>query len=291
MKLIRSLLICTTTVERHVRSALSSHADALMLDLETTVAVCQKSQARQVVVGVLAGNPRPDVFVRINEMESEHVLDDLLALQVPSLRGVVLPRAEDGRQIAALDWMLSRLEQRYSRPGPRVEILPLIETAKGVENLMDVFSASDRIRQATFGVADYSMDTGLRPSRDEDELCYIRMRLVNCSRASGLDAPIDTVWLDVNDEDGLNLSLGRARRGGFAGKLCIHPKQANQVNDAFTPSSEEVAQARRIIAAFEDAMKNGVAAARVDGRLIDLPIVRSAQMIVEIAGTSGPKVS
>jgi citrate lyase subunit beta/citryl-CoA lyase len=283
MRPIRSLLICTTTMERHVRSALASGADAVVLDLETTIADTEKSTARAAAVGVLTGRHSPDVFVRINEIDSRHVFDDLMSLQTSNLRGVMLPQAEDGRQIAILDWMLTELERRYSRTRPPVEILPLVETARGAENLAGMLSASRRIRQVTFGVADYSLDTGMQPSRDESELDYIRSRLVHSSRACGLEAPIDTVWLDLNDAEGLQLSLERGRRAGFAGKLCIHPKQAEQTNLAFTPSPDELARATAIIAAFEAAMASGVAAVRVDGRLVDLPIVRSAQKIVDFA--------
>jgi citrate lyase subunit beta/citryl-CoA lyase len=287
--LIRSLLLCTTTIERHVRAALASPADAVVLDLETTVADAEKSNARQAAVAALAGQHNPDIFVRINQVDSAHILDDLLALQTPNLRGVMLPQAEEQGQVVALDWILSRLEQRYSRNRPPVEILPLIESAKGVENLMSVLSASKRIGQATFGVADYSLDTGIKPAHDEAELSYIRDRLVHCSRACGLSAPIDTVWLDLTDPDGLQLSLDRARRKGFAGKLCIHPKQVEACNHGFTPSGEEIAVARKIIAAFAEGMKNNVAAVQVDGKLVDLPIVRSAERIVEIADSFARK--
>ncbi len=280
--LIRSLLLCTTTMERHVNAALASAADAVVLDLETTIAEADKPAARRAAAAALSGQHRPDIYVRINQIDSPHILDDLLALQTPKLRGVMLPQAEEQGQITALDWMLSRLEQRYQRERP-VEILPLIETAKGVEGLMSVLSASKRIQQATFGVADYSLDTGMKPGRDEAELSYVRDRLVHCSRACGVLAPIDTVWLDLTDVDGLQLALDRARRKGFAGKLCIHPKQVEACNRGFTPTAEEVATARKIIAAFAEAMKNNVAAVHVDGRLVDLPIVRSAERLVAMA--------
>lgn len=279
---IRSLLLCTTTFERHVQAALASAADAVVLDLETTIAEADKSIARQAAVATLAGRHRPDIFVRINQIDSPHILDDLIALQSPGLRGVMLPQAEEPSQIIALDWILSRLEQKHSRNAP-VEILPLVESAKAVEGLVPLLSASKRIRQATFGIADYSLDTGLKAGRDEDELSYIRDRLVHGSRACGLSAPIDTVWLDLNDPDGLQLSLDRSRRKGFAGKLCIHPKQVEACNRSFTPSAEDVASARKVVSAFEEAMKNNVAAIRVDGRLVDLPIVRDAQRTIELA--------
>src|ERR1700744_6161922 len=182
--LIRSLLLCTTTFERHVQAALASAADAVVLDLETTIAEPEKDKAGRAAARTLASAGQgPGIYVRINQIDSPHILDDLLALQTPNLRGVMLPQAEASEQIVALDWMLSRLEQRYPRNGAPVEILPLIESAKGVENLMQVLAASKRIRQATFGIADYSLDTGLHVGPDEAELSYIRDRLGPCRRA------------------------------------------------------------------------------------------------------------
>jgi citrate lyase subunit beta/citryl-CoA lyase len=283
MRLIRSLLICTTTIARHVESALTSEADAVMLDLETSIAEADKQAARAAAVAVLAHRHKPDIFVRINEIDGRHVFDDLMALCGPNLRGVVLPQAEDRRQIVALDWMLSRLEEKHGREGPPIEILPLVESARGVENAQDVLEASPRVRQATFGVADYCQDTRIHVSTDEGELAYIRGRLVHASRASGRESPIDTVWLDLADPPGLEASLQRSRRLGLFGKLCIHPGQAAQANAAFSPSAEEVAHASRIVDAFEAAMADNVAAIRVDGRLVDLPIVRSAQRIIALS--------
>ncbi len=283
MRPIRSLLICTTTIARHVESALASEADAVMLDLETSIAEGEKAAARAVAATVLDRRHKPDIFVRINEIDGRHVFDDLIALCGRHLRGLVLPQAEDPRQIMVLDWILSRLEEKHGREGPPVEILPLVESARGVENARDLLAASPRVRQATFGIADYCQDTHIQVADDEDELAYIRGRLVHASRASGRESPIDTVWLDLADAQGLDASLQRGRRLGFFGKLCIHPRQAIQANAAFLPSAEEVARASRIVDAFEAAMATNVAAIRVDGRLVDLPIVRSAQRIVALS--------
>ncbi|HEX2886486.1 CoA ester lyase [Vineibacter terrae] len=283
MRPIRSLLICTTTIARHVESALASDADAVMLDLETSIAEGEKAAARAAAAAVLHRRHKPDIFVRINEIDGRHVFDDLIALCRGRLRGLVLPQAEDPRQIVVLDWILSRLEEKHGLEGPPIEILPLVESARGVENARDLLAASPRVRQATFGVADYCQDTHIQVADDESELAYIRGRLVHASRASGRESPIDTVWLDLADAQGLDASLQRSRRLGFFGKLCIHPRQAIQANAAFSPSAEEVARASRIVDAFEAAMADNVAAIRVDGRLVDLPIVRSAQRIVALS--------
>lgn len=283
MRSIRSLLICTTTIPRHVESALASAADAVMLDLETTIVEAEKDTARQAAAATLDRSVGPDLFVRLNEIDGPHVLDDLLAVARPGLRGVVLPQAEDARQIAVLDWILSRLEAKRGHPGPPIEILPLIESARGVEGAGALLAASPRVRQATFGIADYSLDTDLKVAADEAELAYARSRLVHASRACGRAAPIDTVFLDVADASGLAASLQRGRRLGLFGKLCIHPRQAEQANRAFAPAADEIAAARRIVEAFETAMAGNVAAIRVDGRLVDLPIVRSAERILALA--------
>lgn len=282
MRPIRSLLICTTTIARHVDSALASNADAVMLDLETSIVEAEKEAARKAAVAVLSRPCRPDIFARINEVDGRHIFDDLMALPSPALRGVVVPQSEDPRQMIVVDWMLSRLEEKHPRQTP-VEIMPLIETARGVENAGAILSASPRIHQATFGMADYCLDTRVQVSADESELAYPRSRLVHASRACGRESPIDTVWLDVTDTDGLDAALQRSRRLGFFGKLCIHPRQADQANAAFMPSDAEVADARRVVEAFDKALADNVAAIRVDGRLVDLPIVRSAQRIIALA--------
>ena len=291
MNPIRSLLICTTTIERHLKSALASEADAVMLDLETTIVSSEKELARNTAFRTLELAPRPAIFARINEVDSANAFDDLMALRHPALRGVVVPQAEDPRQIMIVDWMLSRMEEKYERAGAPVEILPLVESARGVENIASLVSASRRIRQVTFGAADYCLDTGIRNSRDESEIAYIRSRLLHASRAHGLEAPIDTVWLDLNDADGLERSLERGKQAGFFGKLCIHPSQAKRANASFTPSAAEIAESRKIAEAFEQAMAKNVAAIRIDGRLIDLPIARKAQRIVDLWKSFGSTAS
>ena len=283
MRPIRSLLLCTATIERHVKSAISGNADAVVIDLENTVADSEKNVARSAAIGVLTSSCRPDVFVRINEIDSQYVFDDLLILQSPKLRGVMLPRAEDSRQVIVLDWMLSQLEKKFARAGAPIEIMPLIESARGVENLNSVLSASPRIHRATFGVADYSLDLGIQLSRGEAELDYMRHRMIHASRAHGLQPPIDTVWLDLNDDEGMRLALERSKRQGFFGKLCMHPTQVEHANRLFTPTFEEVANAHRIVEAFNTAMANNVAATHLDGRLVDLPIVHSAQRIIDLS--------
>jgi citrate lyase subunit beta/citryl-CoA lyase len=283
MRPIRSLLLCTPTIDRHVKSAISGQADAVVLDLETTVAGTEKNVARAATIGVLTSSCRPDIFVRINEIDSQYVFDDLLMLQSAKLRGVMLPRTEDTSHIVVLDWMLSQLENKFARSGAPIEIVPVIETARGVENINHILSASPRIRCATFGPGDYSVDMRIQLSRDEDELNYMRQRMVHASRACGLAPPIDSVWRNLKDEEGMRLALERGKRQGFFGKLCMHPTQVDLVNTLFTPSVDEVANAQKIVAAFDAAMANNVAAIRLDGRLVDLPIVRAAQRIIDLS--------
>jgi citrate lyase subunit beta/citryl-CoA lyase len=283
MRPIRSLLLCTPTIDRHVKSAISGNADAVILDLESTVADSAKNVARTAAIDVLTSRCRPDIFVRINEIDSQFVFDDLLILQSPKLRGVMLPHAEDARQIIVLDWMLSQLEKKFTRDSAPIEIMPLIETARGVENLNSVLSASPRIRCASFGVTDYGLDLRVQLSRNEEELDYMRHRMVHVSRACGLQAPIDTVWLYPKDAEGMRVALERGKRQGFFGKLCVHPSQVEQANLFFTPSSEDIAKARGLVDAFEAAMAKNVAVIYFDGRLVDVAIVRSAQRVIDLA--------
>jgi citrate lyase subunit beta/citryl-CoA lyase len=167
--------------------------------------------------------------------------------------------------------------------------MPQIETAAGVQRIERIVQAKNlrhykgpwRVKRVTFGAGDYANDVGLSPSLDEPELAEARARIVMISRAAGLQNPIDSPWFHLRETQAFGRALERSRRGGFQGRLCIHPDQLGPVNAAYTPSAEELAQAERIVAAFKEAEARGAAAIQLDGQMIDYPIVYRAQSIVE----------
>jgi citrate lyase subunit beta/citryl-CoA lyase len=140
-----------------------------------------------------------------------------------------------------------------------------------------ILCAGTRVKHCAFGAGDFTLDVNMIWGRAENELAYARARVVTCSRAAGIEAPLDTVWVDLQDEEGLEASTRLALAMGFQGKMCIHPNQIPVVNRVFTPTNAEIDFAERVVAAFAQAEKEGSAAIQLDGKFIDYPIVYRAQ--------------
>jgi citrate lyase subunit beta/citryl-CoA lyase len=167
-----------------------------------------------------------------------------------------------------------------------IDLVPIIETARGLDRLGEILGAGTRVRRVAFGAADFTLDVNVNMiwSRGEAELGHARAAIVTASRAAGIEAPLDTVWVDLADSDGLEASARTALGFGFQGKMCIHPDQIAVVNRVFTPSAAEIAFAERVAAAFAKAEAEGSAAFQLDGKFIDYPIVYRAQRILDRIG-------
>jgi citrate lyase subunit beta/citryl-CoA lyase len=213
-------------------------------------------------------------------MGTEWGYADLVGVVVPGVDGIVLPKLESADEIKAADWMIGALERENGLPPGRVDLLPIIETAAGFTSLETIARAKTRVRRLAFGAGDFTFDLGITWSRDELELLPYRSAFVVISRAAGLEAPVDTVWVDLKDAEGFALSSAHARVLGFQGKLCIHPDQVPVANQTFSPDEQAVAQARRVIEAFNQAEARGLASIQLDGRFIDYPIVFAARRVV-----------
>lgn len=280
--LARSLLFVPGNQPQRVEKALASCADAVIIDLEDAVPAADKRRARE-TAGAALGR-REAVFVRINGFDDPACFDDLEAIVRPGLAGVVVPKVEAAQPLATLDWLVTQLERRAGMKAGAVELLPLVETARGVEALPQVAAASGRIRRLSFGVADYSLDLGVDVGPGEDALSYIRSRLVHCSRAVGLEQPVDSVVVDIRDADRFRESAWRARRLGLFGKLCIHPDQVSLAHEVFAPTAAELARSRAIVDAWETAGGRGEAAITVNGEFVDGPIAARARRILSFGG-------
>jgi citrate lyase subunit beta/citryl-CoA lyase len=262
-------------------------ADVAILDLEDAVATSEKVAARSSVIEALSLPRSCHAYVRINGVQTSWCYGDLTAVVGAQLDGVVVPKAESASQLQIVDWLLSQLETERGMRLGSIDLMPLVETARGINALEEICSASPRVRRLVFGGVDYSRDLDLRVGPDEAELSHARARLVHCSRAAGLEPPIDTVFTQLRDPESFNLAAQRARRLGFQGKLCIHPSQVDLTNRAFTPSAEEVLQARAIVEAFEAAEAKGNASIEVNGLFVDYPVAEQARRVL-VLGTSDP---
>jgi len=200
----------------------------------------------------------------------------------PGLDGIILPMVESREQLVAFDWLVGALErERGLKPGG-IDIIPILETGKGIANLRTIAASGTRVKRMAFGAGDYTLDMNMEWTLAESELEHARAEMAVASRAAGLEGPIDTVWVHIKDLDGVASSAKRARQLGFQGKMCIYPPQVERVNDAFTPTEAEIAFARRVVAAFEQAEREGSSSIQLDGYFIDYPIVYKAQRTLDL---------
>jgi citrate lyase subunit beta / citryl-CoA lyase len=291
MPLNRSLLFAPGNHPRRVEKALGLDADGVILDLEDAVAVADKAAARGPVAEALKRARRGRGYVRVNAPATPFCYRDLVETVHDKLDGVFLPKVESAADLHAIDWLLASLERERGIAEGSLDLVPQIETAAGVARIDRILQARSlrpyrapwRVKRVAFGAADYCLELGIEPSIDEPELAEARARIVLASRAAGVEAPLDSPWFHLRDMEGYRRALERSRRGGFQGRLCVHPDQVPVANAAFTPAPEEVARAERIVAAFREAEAKGAAAVEVDGQMVDTPIVHRAQALLEAA--------
>ena len=283
MNLHRTYLFAPGNHLRKVAKVFGADADAVVLDLEDAVAAAEKEATRAVVVEALQ-SPRPCLgYVRVNGLDTDYCYGDLQAVVAAGVDGILLPKVEAPSELETVDWLLGQLERERRLEQGAIDLLPIIETGQGVAAAQSIAGAETRVRRLSFGAGDYTRDMGMVWTGAEAELAHARASIVLASRVGGLEAPIDTVFIDLADAENLERSAHTALSFGFQGKLCIHPKQVEPVNRVFTPSAEAVAQAEKHVAAFREAEAAGSASIQVDGYFIDYPIYEKAERVLRIA--------
>ncbi len=265
----RSYLFVPGNRPDRFEKAWQSGADAVILDLEDAVQSAHKDLAREAVASWLS--PARPVYVRINGAGTPWFERDLEVVGMPGVLGIVLPKAEQPEQV----------EQVVARLTSEARVLPLLETALGVWNA-GALAQAPQVERLAFGSVDFQLDTGI--TGDQEELLYARSRLVLASRIASILPPVDGVTMALDDLTRLRDDVVRARRFGFGGKLCIHPKQVETINRGFGPTEAERAWARRILEAVE---ATGSGAFRLDGELIDRPVIERARSILAQADSPG----
>jgi len=293
MLLMRTLLFVPANRENMVERAHGAPADVIVLDMEDAVPPAEKEAARQIVqksVPTLKAAGKT-VHVRINHLDTGLTRDDILAAVQPGLAGLAFPKAEGAQHIRDLDVMIREAETRNGvRPGTTV-LIPSIESAKGVLRCEEIALASTRLAGISLGAYDYTADLAVTRNPDGRELEYARRVIVHCCTAYGLQA-LDTPYGDFRDEPGLIAETGYVKSIGMKGKYLIHPAQIEPVNRIFRPTDEEIESARRVVAAFDEAVERGHASVQVDGRMVDIPVAKRARDLIayaeEIAGKVQP---
>jgi citrate lyase subunit beta/citryl-CoA lyase len=269
----RSFLIFPGNDERKLAGALSSGADAVVLDLEDGVAAGAKDDARALVSSFVDA-PGPAVrLVRVNDPAGEHWAGDVeVVASLQTAVGVVVPKASP-----------SSVDRAAETGCP---LVALVEDAAGVRDA-DALAGRPAVAALALGRADLEASLGLVPDGSGAELLYARSRLVVASSAAGIRTPIDGPCLDVRDDAALERETTAARALGFRGKLCIHPAQVPVVHRALAPTSAEVARARGVVAAWEAIVARGDAVGVVDGALVDLPVAKRAEAVIRASEGSG----
>jgi citrate lyase subunit beta / citryl-CoA lyase len=273
----RSYMFTPGNHPRRVEKVFTLDADAVILDLEDAVALSEKEATRATVVEALRKPRSVRAYVRVNDLATPFCFNDFVAVTGPWLDGIMLPKVETPAQIETADWLLGNLERTQGMAAGSVDLLPIVETGRGLANARAIAAARPRVKRLSFGAADFCKDMGMRWTAEEAELTPARAEIVLASRVAGIEPPLDSVWIAIKDTDGLVASARRVKDLGFQGKLCIHPDQIGTVNDVFTPTEAEAAFAEKVVAAFETAEAAGEAAIQVEGRMIDYPVVEEAR--------------
>ena len=285
---LRTFLFAPGNHARRVEKALTLGADAVILDLEDAVAIAEKVATRQTVLEALARPRRCKGYIRVNAIGTQWCLGDLTAVIRPGVDGIVMPKIESAADLRTIDWLITNLEREHGLPIGSIDLMPIIETAAGFARLDKILAARSlkdypgpwRVKRISFGAGDFTHDVGMTWTPGEQELAEPRSRMIIASRAAGLEPPIDTVWIHLQETDALRESVLRSLRMGFQGRLCIHPDQVSVVNEIFTPTAAEAARAQRVVDAFREAEAAGLAAIQVDGVFVDYPIVYRAERVL-----------
>jgi citrate lyase subunit beta / citryl-CoA lyase len=280
--MFRSLIFVPGNNARFVEKAKTLTADIICLDLEDSVPANEKSSARKIIADALAHKEdyQSSVYVRTNSVESGLVSEDLAAAVRAGLDGVVVPKVNDDREIMNVVKQISSLE---SASRPSVNIMPSIETAKGVVNAYRIATADDRINCLVFGVFDFLHDMKLDyDEHDPTGYSYARAKIPVDARAAGIDA-IDAIWQKIEDLDGLARDSTSARLLGYSGKSIIHPSQIEPVHNVFRPSMKQIEWARKVVLALGEAMEigGGRGAVSLEGKMIDAVHYKQAKAILK----------
>jgi citrate lyase subunit beta/citryl-CoA lyase len=283
--MLRSLLFVPGHRARFYEKLAELRPDAVIIDLEDAVPPAEKPLARTMVRERLGGPLLAglQVFVRVNAVDSPFFRDDVRGTVAAGLDGIFLPKAASAEEIHEANMLLAQTELRVGLLLGGVRIVPIVETVTGALNARELAVASPRVMALAFGAEDFTLDLGVERSRDGIETRYPRAQVALAAHGAGRLA-IDTPWTAIDDAEGLVRETAEGRQFGYTAKQAIHPSQIGPIHTAFTPTAAEVAWARRVVAAYDEAIAQGAGAINLDGKLIDVPMVARARRVLERAG-------
>ena len=279
----RSMLYVPATSEKFIEKAHERGADAIKIDLEDSVALAEKSRARTLVRSAAKTVARggADVLVRINR-PLRMAVDDLEASVWPEVHGLVLPKVESADHIGFLAEIITELEDERDMQRGHIKLMALIETPRGYSNVRDIAHSSERLSAIALGQEDFSAEMGMVEPEGMSLLSYYQTVQVAAREAGILPIGYPGSIAEFTDLELFKSNALVARKLGFDGGACIHPKQVPILNEAFTPTDEEIDRSERMVAAYDAAMAAGDGAVAFEGKMIDVPVVARAERILSI---------
>jgi citrate lyase beta subunit len=273
---------------RKIEKSTTLGVDCICMDMEDGVAMSRKAEARAVIAQAMRdldfGNS--ERCIRINSIGSGMEAYDLAAALAAHPDTIVVPKIESAEQVK---WVTERIEafELSSNLGiGSIRVLVGVETAKGILNLKEIAESDKRLEAIIFGAEDYAASIGAKRTKEGTEVLYARQAVVTACAANDLQA-IDMVFIDFRDNEGLRVEAEQGAGFGFSGKQIIHPNQVAAVQEAYTPSDEAIEYAKRIVESFEDSQREGKGAYALDGKMIDMPLLKNAQKVLDRAKAAG----
>ena len=291
IKMYRTLLFAPGSRPELLSKAQMGDADAMIFDLEDSVPLNAKDEARQNIADALAAGLKKPMFLRISNPRAGDFMADLKVLadagSLTNVAGIVLPKADDANDVQAVAKALQAIEAKHAVAEGSLSILPLIETCLGLRNGFDIAKASPRVIGMALASAeqgDFMVDLGGRWTPRSLALAYPRSKLVVDARAAGVQWLVDGVFMNLKEIDKLREECLIARELGYVGKMAIHPTQVDVMHTVFSPSEAEVTYARGLLAAFREGEARGVGAVKYEGMMVDYANVRLAERTLSLAG-------
>ena len=287
-QLRRTMLFVPGNNPSMIRDAGIYPADCLMFDLEDAVSINEKDSARFLVFQALStlSYQGKELVVRINDPRTQLGREDLEAIVITRKVAIRLPKTESADDVRYCADLIESIEKKAGLETGSTRMMAAVENAAGVLNAKEIALASKRLTSIALGAEDYVTDLKTNRSADGIELYFGRSMVLHAARAAGIDA-LDSVFSNVNDEEGLRRETQLIKQMGFDGKSIINPRQIKIVHEIFTPSEKEIDHAYAVLAAIREAERNGSGVISMNGRMIDKPIVERARQVLELARVQG----
>jgi len=282
--MLRSMLFLPGNTPNIIVNGEILGADAVILDLEDAVAPAEKDAARVLVRNAIRymGFGSCQVIVRINGIDTPFWQKDLQAIIPVKPNWIMPPKVSCAQDVQAVDASITQLEEALGLEKNTVKLIPLIETALGIENAFAIATASPRVKAIFLGGEDLTADLHCKRTKEGNEINYARCRMVCAARAAGIEV-YDTPFTDVNDDEGIYIDAQYAKSLGFSGKSAISPRHVKAINEVFSPSMKDIDYAYEVMAAIREAKAQGKGAVALRGKMIDAPIVARAQQTIDMA--------